>query len=668
MDVKKNIIDIYLEESWLKKSSDKELTEKYSKLAWTHLDTINFSIFPKKRTIIKWDSNMIRNCKYECDLIVNDRNFWKWLIKKEIILDQLEHLKSFEALKSFLELQEPTIVFPYMSHSNKEKFCEFVRVARITGFIHTFWINDAYEVRRIWFDISNPDIFLFNNWKLDLKTWKFEEMPYILNQDTSVKLEFPNKEVEKLTLEWALRDCLSIKKYISSENTISSIILGYMIAAIFRKEYKSRLNEFPFLGSEAFTGFWKTSLLNFLSWIAWYSWDTISWVCDTDYSFEVSMDSMWGWLFFFDEIQKASTKLLKYIQAAYNSWENHKWGWNGNWSELQTYRKDCSLICTWELLPQQEEALLNRFIILCPTQPFLVKKNVRDKDEIKKLRELTHDEDSPIEYLSTNQIKEMGKNYYRPRFLAILKNKNKINFNEYLDKALTFIDKFNSKDIDIRLLNNLSPAIAGYLLLQWDNVDNEEIEWIITDYLKRLEVYRKDSIVSSKIIDYIVSHIWEFCNRTRKVKWQDVNYPMIYLKHSNNEQILVIQIQSLIKYVKDKVECNLASKHVEQQFRQLIWIQKKKNDSRPVKVAKGKMNMTGVSISLDKVKENDSLKLLRNSVLRYLTEHLDELIHLENWEENARYTKQPIQKCMAPQTLENLINEIEETCNRAEFY
>ena len=30
-------------------------------------------------------------------------------------------------------------------------------------------------------------------------------------------------------------------------------------------------------------------------------------------------------------------------------------------------------ICTWELLPQQEEALLNRFIVLCPTQPFLVK-------------------------------------------------------------------------------------------------------------------------------------------------------------------------------------------------------------------------------------------------------------------------------------------------------
>lgn len=665
---KKNVLDVYLQENGLDKKCEEGNLKNYCDKVSERYETINFLLFPKRKTVIKWDSDMIKNCKFRCDLLVNDNNFWTWLIKKEIIIDQLEHLKTFESLKSFLELQEPTIVFPYMKHSTKDKMCEFVRSIMLTWFEKTFWLATSYEVRRIWFDIKEPNIFLFNNWKLDLKTWNFEEMPYILNQDTSVKLEFPDKEIKKLTLDSALKDCLSIKKYISDENTISSIILWYMISGIFRKEYKDRFNEFPFLWIEWYSGIWKTSLLNFLSWICGYSWNTINWVCDSDYAFEVGMDCM-GWRFYyFDEIQKASAKLLKYVQAAYNSWENHKGWWNWNWSELQTYRKDCSLICTWELLPQQEEALLNRFIVLCPTKAFLVKKNVKDEEEIKKLRELTHDEESPIEYLTTDQIKEMGMNYYKPRFLSILKNKNKIKFNDYIDKALNYIDKFSSKDIDTRLLNNLSPALAGYLLLQWDDVDDKEIEWIITDYLKRLEVYRKDSIVSSKIVEYIVSHIWEFCNRTRKVKWQDVNYPMIYLKHSNNEQILVIQIQSLIKYVKDKVESNLATKHIEQQFRQLLWIQKKKSDSRPVKVAKWKMNMNGVPISLDKVKENESLKLLWNSVLRYLTEHLDDLIHLENWEENARYTKQPIQKCMAPKTLENLINEIEETCNKAEFY
>ena len=664
----KNVLDVYLKEKGLDKKCEEGNLKNYCNKVSERYETINFLLFPTRKTVIKWDSDMIRNCKFRCDLLVNDNNFWTWLIKKEIIIDQLEHLKSFESLKSFLELQEPTIVFPYMKHSTKDKMCEFVRSIMLTWFEKTFWLATSYEVRRIWFDIKEPNIFLFNNGKLDLKTGNFEEMPYILNQDTSVKLEFPDKEIEKLTLDSALKDCLSIKKYISDENTISSIILWYMISGIFRKEYKDRFNEFPFLWIEGYSGIWKTSLLNFLSWICGYSRNTINWVCDSDYAFEVGMDCM-GWRFYyFDEIQKASPKLLKYVQAAYNSWENHKGGWNGNRSELQTYRKDCSLICTWELLPQQEEALLNRFIVLCPTKPFLVKKNVNDEEEIKKLRKLTHDEDSTIEYLTTDQIKEIGMSYYKPRFLSILKNKNKIKFNSYIDKALYFIDKFSIKDIDTRLLNNLSPALAGYLLLQWDDVDEKEIEWIITDYLKRLEVYRKDSIVSSKIVEYITSHIGEFCNRTRKVKWYDVNYPMIYLKYSNNEQILVIQIQSLIKYVKDKVDCNLATKHIEQQFRQLLWIQKQKSDSRAVKVAKGKLNMTWVPISLDKIKWNESLKLLRDNSLRYLNENLDELIHLQNWEENARYTKQPIQKCMHPQTLESLINEIEETCTKAEFF
>jgi hypothetical protein len=54
----------------------------------------------------------------------------------------------------------------------------------------------------------------------------------------------------------------------------------------------------------------------------------------------------------------------------------------------------------------------------------------------------------------------MAIKYYTPRFLNILKNKKDINFNEYVDKAQKFIESANTENVDVRLLNNLSPALA----------------------------------------------------------------------------------------------------------------------------------------------------------------------------------------------------------------
>ena len=662
----KTIIEYYLEETGLDCYDARWDLSRYCDLASRRLKTVNFVLFPTEKTVIRWSEDMIENYKFKCDLLVNDKNFWEWLIRKEIIIDQVEHLKTFETLKTFLELQEPTIIFPSMTRKEKDEFCDFIRIALLTGFEKTFWLRSSYKVDYIGFDIKNSKQFIFNNGKLDIETWTFHRGNYSLKQDTSINLHFPEEELKDLSLEKSLRDCLWIKSYISKENTISSIILWYMIAWIFRKEYKDKRNEFPFLWLESVTGSWKTSLLNFLSRICWYDWNTIDGVSDSDYAFEVWMNSMSWRFYFFDEIQKASAKLLKYIQISYNWWVNHK-GWaNWNWSKLQSYRKDCSLICTWELLPQNEEALLNRFIILNPSQAFSVKKDVTSFLEFEKYKSLTKDSDLPKWYLTTDQIKTMAIRYYRPRFLNILKNKKDINFNEYVDKAQKYIESVNTDNVDVRLLNNLSPALAGYLLVWWEKIGEQEIHDIIKDYLDRLQTYRKDSIVSSRIVEYIISHIGEFCNRSRKVKWQDVNYPMIYLKYSNKEQVLVMQIQSIVKYVKDKIDCSLASKHIEQQLRQLLWLHKRK--SWAVKVAKWKMNMTWVSISLDMIKGNESLQLLRDSTLCYLWEHEDELIHISSWEDNQWHEKTPIQKCMASETLESLISEIGETYDNADFF
>lgn len=669
MDWWVNILDEYLKIHSLEQDVDSEKFRKFYSSGLEILKSANFLLFPKEKTVTKWDSDVVKNCVFKCDLVVFDNNFWSWYLEKEVLLNQTEHLKTFDTIKTFLQLQEPTIAIWSLRWKHwREEFLEQIRMWLLTGFEKVYWLSTWYKVPRIGFNIKDSKKFIFNNGILDIDTWKFEKWNYSLIQDTSINLDFPTWKVEWLDLDQSLKDCLSIEKYISKEKTISSIVLWYMIAWIFRKEYKDKYNEFPFLWIQWYSWIWKTSLLNFLSWISWYNWNTINGVCDSDYAFEVWMDCMWWRFYYFDEIQKASSKLLKYIQAAYNSWENHKWWANWNRSELQVYRKDCSLICTWEQLPQQEEALLNRFIILCPCEPFAVKKWVTDIDEFEKYKSIS-DKNAKIdtEYLTTDQIKTIATNYYRPRFLNILKNKKNIDFNSYHEKALKIIESFSSKDIDARFLNNLSPAVAWYMLLKWESLDEEEIKNIIKDYLDRYDKYRKDSIVSWRIVQYIISHVWEFSSWINKVKWTSPTYPMIYLKWSDREQWIVIQIQSLIKYVKDKVESNLSTKHIEQQFRQLIWIWEKWKDSWPVKVAKWLFNINWVFISYDKVKTNDSLKMIRDYVLDYYNEHLDELRHRAVWDKHSPDSRLN-QKSMSTESLKKLMLEMEYTYDRAPLF
>jgi hypothetical protein len=60
--------------------------------------------------------------------------------------------------------------------------------------------------------------------------------------------------MKNLTLQQSLMGILSLKDYISANDTTSSIILGYMVAGIFRNEYKDIHNEYPFLGIQSYTG------------------------------------------------------------------------------------------------------------------------------------------------------------------------------------------------------------------------------------------------------------------------------------------------------------------------------------------------------------------------------------------------------------------------------
>ena len=61
----------------------------------------------------------------------------------------------------------------------------------------------------------------------------------------------------------------------------------WIVLSAFRNEYKDIHNEFPFLGIQSYTGMGKTSLLNFLSRVCGYNWETIPGTCDSEYAFEV---------------------------------------------------------------------------------------------------------------------------------------------------------------------------------------------------------------------------------------------------------------------------------------------------------------------------------------------------------------------------------------------
>ena len=635
-----------------------ESYKRFRVVAKKILNDANFLLFPVEKTVTIWEDEMVTSCLYKCDLIVEDKNFSQGIQKCQVLIDW-QTLLNFDSLKSFLQLQIPTVSINEMTRKEKDAFCENVRLWLLTGYELLFWINTVNNVPRLGFDSKDKSKFIFSNWILDIHTWKFTKWEYNLTQNTSINLTYHPGDSENLTLEQSLKDILSLKNYISSDNTISSVFIGYLINGIFRNEYKEKHNEYPFLWIETHSWMGKTSLLNFISQVTGFNRDNIPWTNDTDFAFEVWMNGISWWYYFLDEIQKANPKLLKFLQAAYNSGENRKWGWEWNWRQLQVYRKDCNLICTGELLPQSEEALLNRFVIINPKEDFLIKKMVTFEEEHKKFKEITGT-DAKLEYLDTGEIKILAVNYYRPRFLNILKNKEHIDYEKYHLRALELIDDVvkERKELapDTRLRNNFAATLTGYLILCGDDVDENEIRNIITEYFKNLQEYRNSAIVPWQIVDYIIEKKWYFCSWMDKITSGKSN-PMIYLKHTEKQKGLLIQISWIVRTCKDKLNLEQRPKHIEQQLRKFLDC----SNTRPsnTNVAKWQFKIEGVFISLEKITACEPLQRLWDCVLEYTWEHQKELERVQK--DNSHIT-------MDDTILAKLIQEMDDSYSSAEFF
>lgn len=653
------IFDKYIDEHYPNADKDSDKFQTYRNKAMYVLKYSNCILFPKEMNETIADDKGIAQRVYKCDLVVEDTNYWNGIQTSEINLDQ-NLLHKFDALETFLSLQNRNIDIDCGNSPKFEsRFCKNLNYCFI-WFEEVFGVPKSKTVPYIWFDRDDENIFTFSNWQLNLSNWTFTKWVNKLAQDMSIKVSYYRGQNENLTLEESLTDILSLKKYISANNTVSSSIIWYLIAGIFRNEYKKINNEFPFLGIESITGSGKTSMLNLISWVAGYDWDTIKWTNDTPYAFEVWLNGMWGWFYFIDEIQKADKQFLDALQSAYNSWENRRW-WFWVWNGLGHYRKDNSIICAWEILPQWEEALTNRFVILNVKEPFLIKKNVRDRAEFDKYKELTNEEVC-WDYLTTGQIKTLAMSYYRPRFLNILRNKKQINFEEYLKRALTFIESIvndlGDQTPDARLINNFSPVLAGYMIACWDEIDEGELTSIVVEYFVNLLDYKKDADISWKMVNYIVENIGRFCSRWNKVKGVETSYPMIYLKDSDRERGLYMRISSISDLLKNELKSQLHLKHIEQQFRKRIDCEHY-NSSRQVKAAKGNLTMTWIFVSYDTIKKNESLRAIWDSALDYLCWHSKELQKLIDDQQQYR---------LPEDTLRELIKEMDYSYSKADFF
>ena len=663
------MLDYYMKKYWKIVDTESEAYKQYYEHVVRILKYCNFLLFPVEKVIAASDTSQnIDDYIYKVHLLVHDSYYQGGIIEKEIEFDHKWLLDSPDKLKSFLEIQVPLIHIRMTKKPDKDKLCNLMRISLLAWYEKLFGLETNHKVARIGFNINDSQKFIFSNWLLDLDSTEFKVTKYFLKQDEGMKLSYPHQDIEGLWLDESLRDLLSLKKYISSEDVISAIILWYMVGWIFRTEYKKRWNEFPFLGIEWYTGCWKTSELNLLSRTCWYDRASIEWVCDTDFAFEVGMSTLGGRFYFHDEIQKASDKLLKYIQAAYNSWVNHKWWKNWDWQMIQSYRKDCSLICAGEILPYKDEAFINRFVVIKPTEPFLVRKMVKAPDELLKYQQLWLGSPLVNDYLSTDQIKLMAVKYYRPRFLNILKNKSKIDFGLYHEKARTLIHEVAGSNRETRILNNLSLPITGYLVLLGDTCDEDEVKNIISQYLENMKQYRSDNVVSSQIVSHIISNIGNFCSRIPKVKWLQQNNPMMYCKYNPRwEQGIIIQLTNLAKYVKDKMAITLDPKHIIQQLEALFWIERA-NNKNFMKALKSNIKMDWTFIPLNQITGSVSLQKLWDNTICYLDEQVDDLQHIRDGEDRQLNWNQPIQTAMSKEKIDKLIDEIRTTYNNATHF
>lgn len=655
------IFNDYIDEKHPGINKNTDAFKNYSSSAEYVLRHSNFIMFPVKMETNKSKDDTKNMRIFHCDLLVNDIYFWKWLKQYRIRFDS-DILRTYDTLKAFLEKQVQTISINPDWKDGKELFRENLRIWLLAWYEAIFWLPVDNYVDYIGFEPDDKTHFIFSNGVLNIATWEFTQWNNILAQNPSIKISYSLDDVDKFTREESLKDIYSLKHYISPKNSISSIFVWQFIAWIFREEYKADHNEFPFLWIQSITGAGKTSLLNFMSWICWYDNDSIEWTWNTSYASLAGMNYTWKRYYFYDEFQQLTNGQLKTIQSAYNSWKSYKWWMGKNWREMGEFNKDCNLVCAGENISPDNQALLDRFTMLDCKERFLIVRNVKDVWEFGKYESLTWEKVNR-DYLDTGMIKLLAKDYYRPRFMCILKHKLEIPYKEYHDKAAELIKEVvQGMDENIRPLpriqDNLIPSILWYLMVCWDDVNEDEVREIIKDYFDNFMEFKRDAYVCWKVVNDIVDNISGYCSWISKVKWAEKGYPMIYLKHTEREQGLIMQIPNISKYAISKLGLTTDSTTVEQQLKDFIGIQGIK--PRQIKVAKSLSNNMGWTfIPLGIVEKNDSLKRIWDVTLDYLWSLMDDLIKIRD-DDKIVVTN--------PKALQWLISEICGTYASADFF
>ena len=653
------IFDGYLNDKYPELNRDSEPFKNYRESVEYIFEHSNFILFPLRMKTNKSKDDTKDRRIYQCQLIVNDMCYWQWIIERKITFDY-SILQTFDTLRQFLEKQCDYIKIT-IGKSEKEAFREHFRLWLLAWFKAIFWLDVDIYVDHIGFEPEDDNHFTFTNGTLDIETQEFTPWTNILQQNPSVKITFPSEQVDELNLEQCLKSMYSLKQYVSESNSISSIFVGYLISWIFREDYKAIHNEYPFLWIQSGSGAGKTSILNFISWISGYDTGSVEWTWNTSYASLAGMNYTWKWFYFFDEFQQLTNGQQKLIQSAYNSWRSYKWGMGDCWRSMWGFDKDCNLICSGENITTDNEALLNRFIILDEKDPFLIVMNVRNREEFEKYETLTG-EKVKEDYLNTDEIKCLARDYYRPRFMTILKHKKDIDYREYHDQAVTFIKEVvSSIDKDnrpgLRIQNNLIPAITWYLMICWDNIDVDEIHSIIEDYFSNYMEFRKNVYVSWRAVNYIINHIGEFCSLLWKVKWITSNFPMVYLKYTKKKKWLIMQISTISQYIAEKLKLSIDGTIIEPQLRWFLWIPTIPSSGHSVAKSKSS-NIGWVFIPFTIIESVEPLKKIRDATLDFIGTHYKDLQEIK---EQERFS-------IGADTLQWFIDEMEEAYQNAEFF
>lgn len=649
-----------------------ELEEKFETILEDAIKiqkNLNCLIIPKEVIIEKWDKEINNdNISYLVDLITFDAKYKKRYIIKEALVNQNIHFDTWKTLKTFLCTQIPWWMPGEIDKEDRKNIIDIVRVFVFQGFKNFFPVKESEKVGMLWF--TKKDKFIFNNWELDFQNKTFLPKNYDLKTEKGIRLSFDEKRSQEISVADSLSGLLDLKKYISQNDAFNSILIWYMICGIRRPEYQRLANEFPLLAIQGITGAGKTSLINLISWIVWIDRVTIEGTCDTPFGIEVAMNSLKGRFFFIDEVQKSGKKTLNSLQASFNGWSSYK-GWAGGlWYKLEKYEKDCSLVICGESLPYQDEAFLNRCLFITQDAEFLVKWKVFDQEEKEKLIQLGFFAPENTA-LSSKDIRNLALAYYRPRFQAILMNKNDFDFEKYYDFAKKIISEYAKQNVDRRVLNNLSCAITGYLILKWQLESTEEIKLIIENYLQHYLNFRKEYVMSNQIIAYIIENIHEFCNWVSYYKDSRPTKPMLHIKYSKRfGGDLLIQTSGIIDRLEKQLENGIPKKQLQQQLENelgLVQVAKSLDwKSWSIKVAWS--NLYWRKVPFATVEKNEALKRIRDRLLQHLEEQQGDLEHLLEWEEKVwafGTDRQTIQTVKSKHDLKKLIEEIQETTSSA---